>query len=56
MMEAVSTSKMLDNFYETTQCNISEDSYLPKNISVYKCPDIGKPGTEPEPSFSVTFF
>jgi hypothetical protein len=26
MMEAVSTSETLVNFYETTQCNIPEDS------------------------------
>jgi hypothetical protein len=29
-MEAASTSESLVNFYQTTQCNIPEDSYLQK--------------------------
>jgi hypothetical protein len=32
MMEAVSTSEMLVNFYQTTQCNIPEDSHLLDNL------------------------
>jgi hypothetical protein len=30
MMETVSTSEMLENFYRTTQHNIPEDSHLQK--------------------------
>jgi hypothetical protein len=30
LMEAASTSEMLVNFYQTTQCNIPEDSHLQK--------------------------
>jgi hypothetical protein len=32
MMEAVSSSEMLVNTYQTTQCNIPEDSHIHKMI------------------------
>jgi hypothetical protein len=43
MMEAVSTTETSDNSYQTTRCNISEDSHLqlstclPQQEHILKC-------------------
>jgi hypothetical protein len=46
MMEAISTSEMSVSFYQTTRCNIPEDSYLSSYL----------PPREPEISPVRTFF
>jgi hypothetical protein len=35
MMKAVGSSEMFTNFYETTQCNIIEDSHLCNSESIH---------------------
>jgi hypothetical protein len=37
MMEGTSTSGMSPNFYQTTQCNIPEDSLLQQENMCVKC-------------------